>query len=291
MEPTESTGPSQAQDLPRESSRTILFQFVVFPLGVVLIGVAIFLLFGMLASEDHSIRESLSEIRSGSSHRRWQAAYQLSKSLKRGEGRGDPALEPEVAQLFVAARDDDPKVRRYLSVVLGTLGDRRATPVLVSALRDPDVDTRIYSILALGEIADPRAAPPLMALAHDPEPDIRKTSVYALGAFRNPEVASTLAASLEDQVADVRWNAALALSRWRDPRALPVLREMLDRSRLARVPGIRPDQAEEAMIAAIDAYARVGGAGVQADLQRLAASDPSLRVRSEARSQLSRISP
>jgi HEAT repeat protein len=290
MEPTESTGVSQTPDVPRESTRTILFQFVVFPLGVVLIGVAVFLLFGMLASEDHSIREYLSEIRSGSSHRRWQAAYQLSKSLKRGEGKGDPALEPEVAQLFVAARDDDPKVRRYLSVVLGTLGDRRATPVLISALHDPDIDTRIYSILALGEIADPRSAAPLIALSSDSEPDIRKTAVYALGAFRDPQVASALAAALADPVADVRWNAALALSRWGDPRALPVLKEMLDRTRLNRVPGIRPDQAEEAMMAAIDGYTRVAGGGAAADLQRLASTDPSLRVRSEAKSQLARIS-
>ena len=42
-------------DIPKESSRTILFQFVFFPLGVVLIGVAVFFLFGKLASEEHSV--------------------------------------------------------------------------------------------------------------------------------------------------------------------------------------------------------------------------------------------
>ena len=42
-------------DVPKESPRTILFQFVFFPLGIVVIGVAIFLLFGKLASNDASI--------------------------------------------------------------------------------------------------------------------------------------------------------------------------------------------------------------------------------------------
>ena len=37
-------------DLPKESSRTILFQFVIFPLGIVLAAVGVFLLFGKLAT-------------------------------------------------------------------------------------------------------------------------------------------------------------------------------------------------------------------------------------------------
>ena len=80
---TDPTPPSS--DVPKESPKTILFQFVVFPLGIVVIGVAIFLLFGKLASSDASIPSYLSDIRSGSDHRKFQAAYELSKSIKRGE--------------------------------------------------------------------------------------------------------------------------------------------------------------------------------------------------------------
>ncbi len=72
-------------DIPKESPKNILFQFVLFPLGIVCVGVAIFLIFGRLASEEHAIPDYLNQIRAGSSHERWQAAYQLSKSLKRGE--------------------------------------------------------------------------------------------------------------------------------------------------------------------------------------------------------------
>ena len=51
-------------------------------IGIVVVAVAIFYLFGKLATEEHTIPDYLNQIRSGSSHERWQAAYQLSKSLK-----------------------------------------------------------------------------------------------------------------------------------------------------------------------------------------------------------------
>src|SRR5216110_1458597 len=95
----------RALDVPKDSPKTILFQFVVFPLGVVLIGVGIFLLFGKLAGEEHAIPDYLSEIRSGSQHERWQAAYQLSKSLRRGEAKRYPNLEEQVASIYRGAKN------------------------------------------------------------------------------------------------------------------------------------------------------------------------------------------
>src|SRR5687767_15647786 len=101
-------------DIPKESPKTILFQFVVFPLGIVMIGVAIFLLFGKLASNDASIPSYLSDIRSGSDHRKFQAAYELSKSIKRGEASRYPDLGPQLVNLYHGAKNDDPRIRQYL---------------------------------------------------------------------------------------------------------------------------------------------------------------------------------
>src|SRR5436305_11718830 len=131
-------------DIPRESPRAILFQFVLFPLGIVVVAVGIFLLFGRLANDEQSIPDYLNAIRSGSAHERWQAAYQLSKSLKRGEAKRYPNLEAQVADLYTASKHDDPRIRRYLSMVLGNLGDRRATPLLLDGLDDQDTDNRLY---------------------------------------------------------------------------------------------------------------------------------------------------
>jgi HEAT repeat protein len=277
--------PPEEPDIPKESPRTILMQFVVFPLGIVVVAVAIFLLFGRLASEEHAIPDYLNDIRSGSSHERWQAAYQLSKSLKRGEAKKYPDLEPQVASIYVGAKNDDPRIRRYLSMVLGNLGDKRATPLLIDALNEKDVETRIYALLALGALRDPAAVPAMMKAASDDDKDVRKTAFYTLGALGDPRAVPVLASGLEDPTADVRFNAAVALSRFGDKRALGVLREMLDRSRLRNVAGMREDQQEDAMIVAISAYSRLAGADARAELEPLT-HDPSLRVQEAAKEAL-----
>jgi HEAT repeat protein len=273
-------------DVPKESPRAILFQFVVFPLGIVAIAVAIFLLFGKLAGDEQAIPDYLNEIRSGSQHERWQAAYQLSKSLKRGEAKRYPNLEQQVAAIYTGSKNDDPRIRRYLSMVLGNLGDRRATPLLIDGSRDADPENRIYAIMAMGELNDPAAVPRLLELARDDDKDVRKTALYALGASRDPRAVPHLADALSDPVPDVRWNAAVALSRFGDPRAAGALREMLTRERLAQIPGMREDQKEDAMIVAMVPYRKLGGAEATALLTQVANGDPSLRVRAAARQAL-----
>jgi HEAT repeat protein len=270
-------------DLPRESPRAILFQFVLFPLGVVLVAVAIFLLFGRLASDEQTIPDYLNEIRSGSRHARWQAAYQLSKSLKRGEAKSVPNLESQVASLYAGSKSDDPRIRRYLSMVLGNLGDRRATPLLLDGLRDRDVENRLYALMALAELRDPASVPGILELTKDEEKDVRKAAYYALGSIGDPRAVPALVGALDDETPDLRWNAAVALSRFNDRRALPRLREMLDRSRLNAVKSMREDQKEDAMVVAMAAYARLAGRDAVADLQRIASTDPSLRVRAAAK--------
>jgi HEAT repeat protein len=276
-------------DVPKESPRTILFQFVVFPLGVVAIAVLIFFLFGKLATDEQGIPDYINAIRSGSSHERWQAAYQLSKSLKRGEAKRYPNLEHDVATLYANSKSDDPRIRRYLGMVLGQLGDRRATPLLLDGLNDRDADNRIYALTALGELHDPAAIPRIAKAVTDDDKDVRATAYYTLGVIGDPSAAPVLANGLQEETPDVRWNAAIALARLGDPRALGTLREVLDRSRLNTVTGMREDQKEDAMIVAMSAYAKLGGKGAAPDLQRLAGSDPSLRVRAAAKQALTQI--
>jgi HEAT repeat protein len=272
-------------DLPKESPRTILFQFVIFPLGIVAIGVGVFLLFGLLASERSSIPDYLNEIRSGSAHERGHAAYQLSRSINRGEAKQYPNLEQQVAGIYAQSKNDDPRIRRYLALVLGKLGDRRATPTLLEGLRDSDAESRLYAIVALGELHDPAAVPSLAAATRDDDKDVRKTAAFALGEIGDPRAVDALAPLLEDQVADVRFNAAIALSRFGDKRAAGTLHDMLDRSRLAAA-HMREDQAEDAMIMAMEPYAKLAGPGAVPDLQKLGTTDASLRVRDAAKQAL-----
>ena len=269
-------------DIPRESPRTILFQFVVFPLGIVAIAVGIFFLFGRLASDEQSIPDYLNEVRSGGRRERWQAAYQLSQLINAGEAKKYPNLVDDVARVYVEAKNDDPRIRQYLSMVLGNLGDRRATPVLIDGLDDRAPETRIYAALALGRLGDPAAVPALLKAFADDERDVRKAAAYALGETRDPRALPALVSALQDPIADVRYNAAIAVARFGDTRAIGVLREMVDRSRLDRVAGMRPDQKEETILAAIPALMRIAPEEGRQLLPPLAKNDESMRVRSAA---------
>jgi HEAT repeat protein len=262
--------------------RQVLGLFVV-PLLVVLVCVAVFVGFGWIAYERQGVGDLLNDLRSGWPSRRWQAAYELSKVLTADPQaiRNEPGAAAELRRLF-AAGDDDPRVRRYLALVLGRVGDHEAVPLLVAALDDPDAETRVYALWSLGALGDERARGPLLRALADADPGIRKTAAFALRGYGGAEVRDALAARLDDGVADVRWNAALALAARGDAAAAPVLAQMVDRSALAQVPGITPQQQEEAMIAAVPALARVGGAAARPRLERLAAGDPSLRVRQAA---------
>jgi HEAT repeat protein len=139
--------------------------------------------------------------------------------------------------------------------------------------------------MALSQLKDPASLPAVEQAARDEEKDIRKAAYYALGEMGNANAVNALAAGLADEVPDVRWNAAVALSRFNDRRALPALREMLDRSRLNSVPGMREDQKEDTMIVAMTAYSRLAGAEARPDLEQLA-KDPSLRIQAAAKEAL-----
>jgi HEAT repeat protein len=272
----------QSNDIPKESPRTILFQFVVFPLGVVAIAVGIFFLFGKLASDEQTVPDYLHEVQSGGRRERWQAAYQLSQLINAGEAKKYPDLIHDVIRVYESAKNDDPRIRQYLSMVLGNLGDKRATPLLIDALQDRAPETRIYAALALGRLADPAAVPQLIEVFSKDERDVRKAAAYALGEMRDPRALPVLVTALNDPIADVRYNAAIAVSRYGDTRAIGVLREMLDRSRLDRVAGMRPDQKDATMLAAIPALMKIAPEEAKTILGPIAKSDPSLQVRSAA---------
>src|SRR6188508_2512200 len=110
------TDPSS--DIPRESPRAVLFQFVIFPLGIVAVAVGVFLLFGKLAADEQTVPDYLNEVRSGGRRERWQAAYQLSQLINVGEAKKYPNLVNDIARVYEDAKTDDPRIRQYLSMVL-----------------------------------------------------------------------------------------------------------------------------------------------------------------------------
>jgi len=282
----------------RQTTPFLVLQFFIFPMAIVVVCVAVFAVFGLIASEGKSPRDHLNEVRSGGglfNHKRWQAAFALAGAIEfqRESARSDPRFARELTALFEeSARWQDPLARRYLGLALGRLGDPVAVPALRRAAGDDleaDIETRLYAILALGRLGDPAALPELLSAVAASDPGLRKAAVHALGSFPDrPLARQAMRAALEDAVDDVRWNAALGLARMRDTAALPVLARMLDRKHVEEVPSITPEQADAAIEQAITAAAHLGTQELRPALEHIRDHDPRLRLRSTAGAALER---
>jgi HEAT repeat protein len=271
---------------PRGAGRLIA-RFFLLPLLVVGAAVAVFLVFNLMTFERRSPRDYLQEVRGGTANRRWQAAFELSRSLPSLPPEERAALTAETLRIFEGLsgkRAEDVPVRRYLVLVLGRLGETSSVPALEAAAKDSDADTRLYSIWALGKIGDRAALPTILEASSSEDAGARKMAAYVLGQLGDPKAIPRLKVLAEDRVADVRWNAAIALAELGDPAGLPVLRSMIDRGALARqAESLSSDQAEAAMVNALKALSLLKDAETLPAIEKLAKEDPNLRVRDAAR--------
>jgi HEAT repeat protein len=281
MAEEEKQGAPDANIAPEDASfaRTLV-QFFLVPAIVVAACVGVFFFFAWLVSDEKTGVDYLHEIRVGSANRRWQAAFELSKIInmdsekKRMEG-----LVPEMIAAFEEAVDDDPRVRHYLALSLGHLGDRAATPTLIAALDDRDSTTRLYASWALGNLADPRGVEPLLGRFGDDDPGVRKMAVYAAGTLGDERAIPGLQVALGDPDRDVSWNAAVALAQLGDSSGEPQLLMMLDREYLDGLTEIDEARKLLAMQSAIQASALVASDTLDERLREIASNDSNLALR------------
>src|SRR5712671_500651 len=93
-------------------------QFFLIPLAVVGITVLVYMGFRSMLTDDHKAEDYLTQIRTGGTDRRWPAAYELSRMMADPAVRANRALAPVLVEAFERAKDDDPRVRRYLALAL-----------------------------------------------------------------------------------------------------------------------------------------------------------------------------
>jgi len=262
----------------------LLVQFFVIPFFVVGVAVFVFWLFGAIAVDRKNAAELLNDVRTGSRNQRWQSAFELTKKLPAlTDPKERAAFSAAALHAYEGAGNDDPRVRRYLTLVLGRLGDPKAVPLLEQALDDKDAETRLYALWALALIGDPSSAPRVRALLESEDAGIRKTAAYAVGRMEDGEAVPALRKLLSDSVTDVRWNAALALATLDDRAGRDVLVGMCDRERLRGTPGLSAEQQEEALLNGLRGLVLLHDPVAAALGGKMAEADPSLRVRREAK--------
>ncbi len=264
-----------------------LIQFFVIPALVVALCVGLFLFFAWLVSDEKTSVDYLHEVRVGSANRRWQAAFELSKLITMDAERSRmEGVVPEMIGAFENADDDDPRVRHYLALSLGHLGDDAAGPALIEALSDPDATTRLYASWALGNIGESRAVEPLLGLVGDDDFGVRKMAVYALGAIGDNRAVARLEAALGDPQRDVAWNAAVSLAKLGSPSGEALLLQMLDREFLDKISDMNESQKLLAMESAIRAASLLSSPKLSERLHEIGDSDPNLSLRGVAKKAL-----
>ena len=276
-------------DLPRG---TTIARFFLVPLLVVVTAVGIFLAFSLLTFEKRTPADYLQEVRGGSANRRWQAAFELSRSIgtiPAGPERDKLAAESlRIFQSLSGKRPEDVRVRRYLVLVLGKLGDPSAAPALLTAARDPDAETRLYAVWALGALHEPRSLDAVLEASQSEDGDVRKMAAYVLGQIGEKRAVPRLQVLAEDRIADVRWNAAIALARKGREGAAPVLRQMLDRQYVEQTVkrDVRQDSDEDpvadVLISGLRAAAALKDESLKAAVTTLSEQDRSMKVRQAA---------
>jgi HEAT repeat protein len=278
------------EDLVEEKKPTSLLvaQFFLFPLIIIGICVGIFLLFGYLTYEQRSAREYLDEIRTGSETRRWQAAYELSNIISsEGDRLRNTNFVNDVVAVYQSSRNDasqqgsrrDPRIRQFLALTMGHLGDPRAVPALVEGLTDPEVENQIYTLWALGSIGDNAAVPGILAELRNDDPSVRKVAAYVLGAIKDPRASRDLNVALNDPSKDVQWSAAIALAQMEDAAGADLLMQLLDRNYVAQLVGMTDEQKTELMRNAIRCLGILKFPAARDKIADLSRNDPDLSVR------------
>lgn len=265
------------------SSLVLVAQFFVVPVIIVALCFGIFVLFGLITGENRSARDYLEEVKGGNGSRRWQAAFELSKYISsKGNKPDDARLAKEISVAYRNAKDDDPRIRQYLALAMGTLQDNSAVEPLLESLDRSNDDTQLYAVWALGRLGDRRAVEPLMKLVESSDRDIRKMAVYSLGMLQDSKAVPILRVALNDKNQDVSWNAALALARMRDASGLDILHQMLDRNRLNALHEVNEVQKSEAIINAAHAVVLLKDSTARTFLEEIRRNDPDVKARSAA---------
>lgn len=266
------------------SRARLVSQFVIFPVAIILVALAIYLGLGLLTVERKTAEDYLNTIRVGGINSRWQAAYELATVLdqEQREGRIGRRFVGELIRVFEASRSDDPRVRRFLAAAMGRVRDPELVGVLIAALDDPDDETRINAMFSLRAQGDPGAVPHLIRIASNDDAGLRKAAVYALGGLDDPLVPPALEQALHDRAPDVRWNAALQLAAAGSSAGLEVLEEMLSPGYLEGFDRISGEGRRNILVEAIRAVGMLNATSLTPALQRLREKDPDLRVRQAA---------
>jgi len=308
------------EDLPpvQPPSAGFIVQLFVVPGLIVLAIVAVWLLFGKMASSEQDWKRELVELQNPNQHRRWRAAQGLALMLKADQdlgARGEHlARNREMAQALsdmltgelkqAGQGDEEVKHEAFVARTLGMFDlPDVVVPALEQAMRSGnDREVRKNAIVSIAVMADrfsnshdkldaPGLLPELLDLSRDDDSLIRQLAAYTLGFFPQDESKDRLVVLLDDGDSDTRIDAAIALARQGDARGSIVFKDVLSQAQHPPEAGADAIETFLALKNSIEAIQRTASELNAEDRRDLAAllepiaashSEPKIRIDAKA---------
>jgi HEAT repeat protein len=275
--PSHESGPLYAP----ETGFSLFIKLFIVPAVIVLVALGIFFLGTMALQHPKTAEQYLEELKSDNTSRRWQSAYELSRMLNQNENiQFDQDLRTQLVQVFSDAKNDDPRLREYLALVLGRLKEKAAIPALSSAVHDDSPDVKIYSLWALGNIEDPQGGEAALAALSDTDETVQRMAVGAISAMRYEPAKFALEKNLESSDQALRYDSAVALARIKDEKAVPTLLEMMNLK-----PSGKPEDdqiIQSSKITAIEGAQELPDVALKNKVIDLSKNESDIKVREEA---------
>ena len=253
------------------------------PFIIAATAIGVFFMFTFFFSESRTQYDYLESIKIGGVNNRWHSAYMLSKIIRADDDKPfEDRFIRELLAIYENAKNDDPRIRRYLTLTLGYLSDPRSIKSLWDATEDADDETRLYALWSLGKLGAEGLQEKVLVYLNDPDPGMRKLAAHLLGSLDWDLSKSGLRAALSDPVDDVKWNAALSLAKLGDSAGIDILEMMLDRQYLSRHEQMDEILKEQTIKSAVYAIGTLQVEGLKERLTDLKDSDPNMKVRQAA---------
>ena len=270
----------------QENSRiyVLFYSFFLIPFMIAVFGAVFFLLFKFITYETNNAEDLLNQVKVGSASKRWQSAFELAKVLNDPDG--EPVSNSFKDQLVTAydrSIHDDPLVRSYLAMAMGSTRDTTFGNILVIGLQDETLETRIAAIQALGMIQYKPAVKPLGDLIQKTDTEAERLSAtISLGMIGDRSAVPSLEQLLEDEQANIRWDAAIALAKMGEKSGAYIIEGLLDRDYLKQFKQVDPIEQKKVLMVAIKTASILFDKRFESKLNFLSKNDQDLSIRDAA---------
>ncbi len=263
----------------------LFYSFFLIPLMIAVIGTSFFIIVKFLTLEPKSASDLLNDVKIGSATKRWQSAFELSKILANDtEIFEDNLFRNQLISAYKYSIHDDERVRMYLALAMGRTGDQLYGEALREGLNDKNPATRLASIKALGFLQFQPAVEDLQEILRDVNrvDTEQLTVVISLGNIGDRSVIPDLKPLLNHEEVNIRWDTALSLAKLGDISGSNIIADLMDRSYYTSFPEVDYQEADQAIMVAIQVGSDFRNEEFKEKLMILATEDKNMEIRDTA---------